>query len=202
MDGLSHSAHRTTPWISRLGTATRVWCLLEVHVVPRPCHPAPGPASLARQRWQPRGHARATAPKHLLSSEKHRSPSHCSPPPPRSHVPGPCPSQRDAAQAQGDLFCLAPTVRELFPRRKSWPGPYSAPVPPLLQEGLRAVRAPSPTEPSWASGGHRTPRFLSKNSFQAHKPLLLHLCREGIKDLSPSLKATSTAAVPVQRNQG
>lgn len=35
---------------------------------------SPGQAACAEQSWQPRDHARASAPKHLLSSEKHPSP--------------------------------------------------------------------------------------------------------------------------------
>lgn len=35
---------------------------------------SPGQAACAEQSWQPRDHVWASAPKHLLSSEKHPSP--------------------------------------------------------------------------------------------------------------------------------
>lgn len=94
---------------------------------------SPSQAAYAKRSWQPRDHAWASTPKHLLSSEKH---------------PSPFPLLSTTTQITATVWsqsfpkrcCSGPGRHALpcsysevtVPRRKNWPGPYSAPVSPLL----------------------------------------------------------------------
>lgn len=132
-----------------------------MQVLPLPCHPAlPAPA----RQPVPSGPGSSeitcgpALPNTYSAVRSIPPPSHCSPPPPpRSQPPpGPHPSQRNAAQVQGDLPCLAPTARRPFPGGKT------------SQEPTHRA--------SQASGGHKTPCVSSKGSPPGMQSPVITLC--------------------------